>query len=232
MANNCSSEPELMEMDTSDVCVWNLRESDYQGFAEWKSYAEEIINICNDVMCQRFTTREVPETPKVKLTDLINGIREKKEKNLIELHDYLITKLVADSPPDRMPALASYYTTLNDMVPDLRIGYEYIKGRNAHIICDYMDYGEWLNVAFEHFEQKKWSGTIMGTFDEWLKQNVGIKGSYARMLRDVAKRFGKYRKIHQLGIPFRALYDSIKDIMSMLQENKEIEEFWRGRLNC
>lgn len=228
MAYNCGSEPELMEINTPNGSVLNLSESEHQGFAEWKTYAEEIIKICNDVKQQGFTNREVPQTPKVKLTDLVYGVREKNEKNLLELHHYLISKLVGDSTPYRVPTLATYYTTINDLLEDLRLGYECIKGRNARLICDYIDYGEWLNVAFEHFERKKMSGTITGTFDGWLLQNVGIKGSYARMLRDIAKRFGKYTKIRQLGISFRELYNTKKDIMRMFEENEEIDEFWRS----
>ena len=230
MAYNCGSEPEFAEISTPSGSVWNLRslsEREYQDFNDWKIYAQEIINICDEFMQQTFTNREVPKAPKVKLTDLVYGAREKKEKNLNELHTYLISKLV-DSPPDRMPTLATRYTTLNDMLEDLRSGYECIKGRNARLISDYIDYGEWLNVAFEHFEWKKLSGTMTGTFDGWLEQNVEIKGPYARMLRDIAKRFGKYKKIRQLGISFRELYNYKKDMMRMFEENEEIEEFWRG----
>lgn len=221
MAYNCGSEPEFTEINTPS-------ERKYQYFNEWKIYAQEIINICDECMQQNFTEREVPKAPKVKLTDLVYGAREKKEKNLNELHTYLISKLVVDSPPDQMPTLATHYTTLDDLLEDLRSGYECIKGRNARLISDYIDYGEWLNVAFEYFERKKWSGTMTGTFDGWLEQNVEIKGSYSRMLRDIAKRFGKYEKIRHLGISFRELYNSKKDIMRMFEENEEIEEFWRG----
>ena len=70
----------------------------------------------------------------------------------MELHTYLISKLVVDSPLDRMPTLATHYTALDDMLEDLRSGYKCIKGRNARLISDYIDYGEWLIVAFEYFE--------------------------------------------------------------------------------
>ena len=67
---------------------------------------------------------------------------------------------------------------------ELKLGYEYIMGRNSRIICSYIDYGEWLNIAFVHFEKRKMCGTICGNFEAWLKENVGISASYARMLRD------------------------------------------------
>ena len=65
MAYNCGSEPEFTEINSPSGSLRSL--------SDWKIYAQEIINICDECMQQNFTEREVPKALKVKLTDLVYG---------------------------------------------------------------------------------------------------------------------------------------------------------------
>jgi hypothetical protein len=83
MANNCGGELELREVNTLSGSVWILRslsEKEYQeDFNDWKIYALEIIDTCDEVMQRSFTNREVPTAPKVKRTYLVYEAREKRK---------------------------------------------------------------------------------------------------------------------------------------------------------
>ena len=66
-----------------------------------------------------------------------------------------------------------------------------------------MDYGNYLNMAFDFFSLYKDQNGIRGvTFKQWLDVNVGISDSYGRKLRKISKDFIMFPKLKKLGISF------------------------------
>ena len=50
----------------------------------------------------------------------------------------------------------------------------------------FLEYGCWLELAYELFRLKKWNGQNgdSGTWQKWLTVNVGIFPRYSQMLRE------------------------------------------------
>ena len=62
-----------------------------------------------------------------------------------------------------------------------------------------MEYGYWLELAYELFRLKKWKGKNSGTgsWQEWLTVNVGICPRYSQKLREVAKLLQNYSRFQK-----------------------------------
>jgi hypothetical protein len=105
----------------------------------------------------------------------------------IELHRYLTSKLVSDNHATAMPDLTvlSVNTTLDDMLPHLKLGYECIKQKNSKMLGHYIVYGVWLKAAFDKYQDSKMPGLIKIPWAEWLADHVGISDAYARRLRAI-----------------------------------------------
>lgn len=209
------STPTSMAVDLQ----WNANEM--QLINEWKVYGQQIVDLCDDLQRRGGTSLEFPRLPKQHIKDLLYGVKEKKPRlSGIELHRYLISKLV-DSQATAMPALLCLNgdSTLDDMTCHLKSGYEHIKQKNSQILGDYTDYGTWLNAAYRKFEDKKLRGCIKSSWGTWLVENVGIKDSYARKLRVIAKVCEGYPRMRKLGVPMTELYDLKKEISELLSSN-------------
>lgn len=83
-------------------------------------------------------------------------------------------------------------TSLENILDNLKSGYKIIQKQNYVMLSSSIDYGEWLNIAFELHSTEKLAGKISETWKEWLLEKVGIQDSYARKLREIAKLLGKY----------------------------------------
>jgi hypothetical protein len=198
---------------------WN--ENETQLINEWMVYGDQIFNMCLELKQRGETNLQFPKLPKQHIKDLLFGVKEKKPRlSGIELHRYLISKLV-DSQATAMPALLflNVDSTLDEMTCHLKSGYEHIKQKNCQILGDYLDYGAWLNAAYTKFEDKKLSGCIKFSWGTWLVDNVGIKDSYARKLRVIAKVCEGYTKMRKLGVPMTELYTMRKEIHELLSSN-------------
>jgi hypothetical protein len=227
-----------MDIDTPDLppnsdksiqdVVQKLSDLDLQTVNDWNNYSFQIYSICTDLKTKGYTELPYPNLPKQKLKDIMYGKPVKNLKLTSEqLHDYLSSKLVSNAP-NTMPNLDNLNeeTSLDDMISLLAEGYSFLEGLNKKVISHYMDYGEWLNVAYAKFDVKKKRGIMKVTWATWLQTFVGISDSYARQLREIATLFGKYKKIRNLGIPFSELLKKKTDIFNMLEENKACGDFW------
>ncbi len=61
---------------------------------------------------------------------------------------------------------------LENILEHLKAEYEIIKSQNSQSLCNALDYGEWLNVAFHLHTNDKLSGKVSVTWKEWLVENV------------------------------------------------------------
>jgi hypothetical protein len=208
---------------------WN--ENEMQLINEWMDYGDQILNMCLELKQRGETHLEFPKHPKQHIKDLLFGVKEKKPRlSGIELHRYLIGKVV-DSQATAMPALLflNGNSMLDDMTGHLKSGYEHIRQKNSQILGDYVDYGTWLNAAYTKFEDKKLSGCIKISWGTWLVDNVGIRDSYARKLRVIAKLCEGYPKMRKLGVPMTELYALRKEISELLSSNVDnCAIHWKG----
>jgi len=88
------------------------------------------------------------------------------------------------------------------VVDYLKKGYEGIKHVNRNTLCAYIDYGNWLNYAYELYYQSHLSGEVMYTWKEFLTNEIDIADSYARKLREIAKLLNNYPQFRTLGLNF------------------------------
>ena len=97
-------------------------------------------------------------------------------------------------------------TSLEDILDNLWSGYDLLKKQNSCTLSASVDYGTWLNVAFELHRCENIMGNFSGTLKEWLEKNVGIQDSYAIKLSEITKLLGKYPHFRALGLSFSEVY--------------------------
>jgi len=214
--------------DESSQYEPQINDMDNQTLNDWTNYAYQLVYLITDFRSNGRTDLPYPNLPKQKLKDVLYGTPVKKMKLTGEsLHNYLFSKLIFDVP-DTMPKLDNLNaeTSLDEMIPHLIEGYKCVEGLNKQLISHYMDYGQWLNVAYAKFDNKKKRGMMKVTWSTWLENIVGISASYARQLREIANMFGEYKKIRNLGITFSELLKLKTEIFNMLHE--KFGDFWRS----
>ena len=129
-----------------------------------------------------------------------------------------------------------FYTDLNQIRPHLVAGYERIRKQNVVGLRVLLEYGCWLEVAYELFRLKKWNGQNgdSGSWQNWLKVKVGICPRYSQMLREVAKLLQNYSRFQNVGISFSEGYRRKEQITILLQTNSIAACYWQGvdSINC
>ena len=92
----------------------------------------------------------------------------------------------------------------------------------------FLEYGYWLELAYELFRLKKCKGQNngIGTWQEWLTVNVGICPRYYQKLK-VAKLLQNYSRFQNVGISFSEIYQRKEQIANLLQTNSIAACYWR-----
>ncbi|VDH94130.1 Hypothetical predicted protein [Mytilus galloprovincialis] len=172
-----------------------------------------------------------PSLPKRKLLSLY-GEQAKKRKMMTpeELHQYLITKEIDVTKTARKEVFifsASDITTPDIAVAKLQEGYRQIQRQEATSMCFNLQYGYLLDVTFELYAKEKESGLQGQTWDDWLKQNIGISSSYSRKLREISRLLRPYMlRVSTLGLPFIEVYSMRKELKAMIVYSEEIRRYW------
>ena len=172
-----------------------------------------------------------PSRPKRKLSSLY-GKQAKKQKLMTseELHQYLITKVTDISKKVRKDAfdfLPVAITTPEIAVTKLKEGYRQIQRHAATSMFFNLQYGHLLDVTFELYAKEKESGLRLQSWDDWLKQNIGISSSYSRKLRDISRLLRPYmRKFSNVGLPFIELYSMRHQLKDMFSSSEHIRQYW------
>ena len=224
----CDMEIDEVERSVQRV-AWS--EEQMQIIDDNISYFTKMLNLCNalkehgrtDASCRY----DIPKLPKVSINQLINA-KAKPALDVEELHQYLCSKIVptsggCSSMPDltQLPADA----TLERMKHALKAGYKCLMGKHKYMILCSMQYGKWLEIAYNRFQQEKDQGSVKGSWSTWLKKTVDISEAYARKLREIVRLFAAYQKITQLGIPFSELYSRRRDIFKVVSDESK-KHFW------
>ena len=127
-------------------------------------------------------------------------------------------------------ARVGIYTDLDQISPHLVGGYERNRKQNAVALRVFLEYGCWLELAYELFGLKKWKGQNGGseTWHEWLTVIVVICPRYYQTLREVAKLPQNYSRFQNIGISFSEIYRRKEQITNLLQTNCIAACYWRG----
>ena len=117
------------------------------------------------------------------------------------------------------------------LVKSLLVGYKALQRHHANTLVASIDYGYFLNKAFDFFSHEKLTG-VLGekdlTFQQWLTDNVGISDSHARKLRKVTADFYDYKRLRQLGISFTEFWKYKEEIRVMMSVFPDVAAFWRA----
>lgn len=234
------SSPEPIDIDTPDGSILGVDDETQYTF-QWDEQQQQLIeahrNFYHKMLCfvdelekKGPVGKIMPKKPKGDLKTLI-GNQNKKESKLLfgkNLHKYLVQKLAkTETVTCHTVSEVGVFSNLKDILDNLKSGYDLLKKQNAATLSCYLDYGEWLNVAFELHSIEKLAGKVSGTWKEWLEKNVGIQDSYARKLREISKLLGKYCRFRSVGLSFSELYQHRKQIQAMLTTDNNVAQFWQ-----
>lgn len=208
-----------------------FNETDRKILKQCEDFAGTLIEIICDLETNGRTDRtRLPDFPRAEFLRIMGVNNQKKDLIGLELHEYLLSKLAPVGVLDGeiTPPLDCENWTLENFLLTLNRWHDILKGMNAKTLHALLNYGLWLNLAYERFELCKGDGLVRGTWDKWLKTNVGISESYARQLRYLSAKYYEYNKMHNLSIPIRELYNRRYQIINMLENDQSIANFWRG----
>ena len=168
-----------------------------------------------------------PKAPK-SLDSLIDKSKHSKDLTGIELHDYLVKNLCDTSSVScKRVEDCNSFANLDSILPNLKSGYSILKKQNSVSLSTSIDYGNWLNIAFELHKVEKKSGKVKQFWKDWLYENIGITERYARQLREISQLFKYHSKFRNLGISFSEFYQRRKQINSMLLLHPQCSEYWK-----
>jgi hypothetical protein len=205
---------------------WSVAE--FNKIQDFKQYHCDMYNFFEDLEMHG-PGKEEPKRPKGGYKSLLQ--REKKGESTLtgqELHDYLV-KSCATSSSVSCPKIGEVrsFASLEGIKAHLISGYQGLKKANSGTIAASIDYGDWLNVAFELHSIAKLAGKETGSWEKWLYDNVGIKASYGRKLRAISEVLGKYPGFRKLGLPISDLYGLLKQIKGLLVTDIDAAKYWQ-----
>ena len=171
---------------------------------------------------------KIPKPPKRSLKLLFEPATHSKRLTGHELHTFLVKNLATsgDFSCPRIEEIGDFID-LQSVIPPLKTGYSILKKHNSTLLAVSLDYGNWLNVAFELHSIEKLTGKVTLSWADWMNENIGISVTYAQKLREISKLLKDHRKFRQLGLSFGEIYQNRKQIQALLVLHKEYSEFWK-----
>ena len=147
------------------------------------------------------------------------------------MHGYL-KKHIITGTVDTCPTVeevSGKITCLEDTIIYLQNGYKIVQQANTKSLQASLQYGKWLNMAFELHQMAKAAGYITCTWTEWIEKTIGISKSYSSKLREIATLLSDYHQFQNVGLAFAEIYQKRKDIKSMLIVHTDISTFWKSK---
>ena len=105
-----------------------------------------------------------------------------------ELHSYLVANCAISDEVMWPQIPEDWFSSLEKMKAHLKVGWEKLKQHNKNTSSFHLIYGKMLNEAFALHELEKDEGRTDCTWEEWLKDNVGISSPQGRKIRNIASR--------------------------------------------
>ena len=216
-----------IKISSCSIC----RDVDAPTMHMWGVSEQEIITMLSfldDLELNEPADQILPSKPKGSINTLL-GKKKLPVLSGIELHKYLLQNISIDF--DRVPGYVPdrIYTNIEQIKPHLVCGFQRVKNQNAAGLRACLQYGQWLELAYEHFKIKKWKNEINGTWQPWLSKHIGICSGYSKKLREVAQIVENYPKLHDVGKRFSEIYLRKKQIKNLLQSNAVVASYCQGR---
>ena len=177
---------------------------------------------------------KLPTRPKRKLANLYGGKTKKAKTTMTpgELHEYLMSKIVDIRMKVRKEVFFEQnITSLKSAIEKLREGYRQITRQEATSMAFNLNYGCLLELVFKIFEAERKKTNSEQTWDEWLKENVGISSTYSRRLREIARLLEPYKsKFSTVGLSFYEIFNMKKELHAMFDHSEEIRNYWAEKI--
>ena len=160
-----------------------------------------------------------PQHPK-SLLPHVSG--ENKRLDGEELNGYLKENCVK---PDEVAWPAepkNGFSNLEEIKRCFQQGYQAINQQHMKIIGFYIKYGQWLIKARAWHELERYSGT----WEQWLKMNVGISPAYCRKISTVSGILHSYPRFRTLSLSFTEVY-SRREQFGTLLAIEQTAAYWR-----
>lgn len=215
-----------------------LSEADQVTLYACVKFANSLIAVVNELRTNNKATTKLEKFPKDDLQRILENTGSVPTKEPtgelegVELSNYLSSHIqfITPEPPkgDDFPVnLVTYRDTVTvKIVPILKNNCERWKKNNVYNLSHSLLFGLHLDMAYHIWKKNRRQRGRCMTWSKWLEQNCKIKDSYARKLRDVAKRFISYRGLRLVGLPFEEIYRRRFSISEMLQD-PNIAVLWR-----
>ena len=227
-----SPEPPSMDIDTpegsvADTETYPWSEKDQKIIQAYKQYHEDMYYYFVSIERDGPGAAEEPKKPRSDYKSLL-GEEKKRSTTLVgqELHNYLVKNCVTGHPVECPKYSAGLITRLADIQEYLKSGYEGLKKTRCATIKAAIDYGEWLNAAYELHYRESQAGEQTASWKEWLEMNVGIGDSYGRKLRAISEVLGKYPRFSNLGLPVSEVYGRRRQIKNLLETDVAAKMYW------
>jgi len=170
-----------------------------------------------------------PKRPRVHFKKLEEGAKMRtKVLRGQELHNHLVANCAISDEIAWPETPAEGFSSLEKMKAHLKTGWEMLKQHNKKALGFHLTYGKMLNEAFTQHELEKDEGKTDSTWEEWLKENVGISAPQGRKIRVVANLLVPYPGFAKLGLSFSEVYSRRKQISVMLAApSQQWSNYWR-----
>ena len=210
-------------------------EEERNTLQENRRYFVKMIEVVDKA--EREGPQKLPKQPKKSLLHLFKekeGKRESvKEMTHLELHTYLLANLAdVGSTISRETFSGELFSQTCDegeIVKRLQKGVKNVKKQDAQTMMIYIQFGNFLNLCKNWFDEERKKGRISQTWAQWLKEKCDYSEVHARKLRALAKVLFGYPQFFCVGPPVRYISGKLKQINSMLQV-PEFREFWSSPL--
>ena len=196
-----------------------LLENDYKYHNEYASYIYSRARFGPEY------DGKSPTKPKHKMSDQKLNITKRGAL----LHEKLKSMIVYGNAENIMKLDDVHnIVTLQDMSEHLLLVYKAWKKSNSTGLEASIEYGKWLNHAFELHKIAKLSKTVSETWDAWLKNNVGISRRHSYRLRELATLLQNYPLFTHIGMAWTEIHNLRKEIKEMLSD-ADIASFWKQK---
>jgi len=200
-----SDEMEVSSQDYLFDSPWSEEDKtvikDYiQYHREWIAYLEKL---------RDYEIRDLgppPRKPRSKLpSSLENSSSRNKTKRMNqlcaeELNLFLKKHLVEERNPTNQREEDFSVTRLEDALVFFQQAQQIMRLNNAKLLASSLNFGCWLNTAFELHELQRICNPSTPSWNKCLSEKVGISNSYARKYRTVAKMLNPYKQFGCLSV--------------------------------
>ena len=229
-ANDAQSQSSTNQGDVdNDPQFYQWSDKESNTLNDWTEYAYNLTTFINDLWQEGPAEgKTLPKKPNEKDLRKLMNLEANTPKALFggALQEYLVKHIITTEKTTIPQLRSGLVTSLDQATEHLKNGYEILKKKNARAGAFCIDYGEWLNLAFELHSIDKLAGKTETTWKEWLESTVGIQDSYARKLRDLARILGRYPRFRKLGLPFSEIYKHKGQIQAMLATDESVAQYW------